>query len=94
MSQPLIYRPSGRLDATHCPEHEGAIRALLAAGQPNLTIDCAAVDFLSSAGLRLMLMAARELATRAGRLTLSNVRPNVYEILEISGVLTVITVAD
>ena len=45
-----------------------------------------------SAGLRLMLMAARELANRSGRLTLSHVRPNVHEILEISGVLTVLTV--
>ena len=93
MSDVLVYRPSGRFDATHCPEHEAAIRTLLAAGQPQLTIDCTDVDFLSSAGLRLMLMAARELANRSGRLTLSHVRANVYEILEISGVLSVLTVA-
>ena len=88
-----VVRLSGRLDGSNAPELERALQALLAAGTTRLLIDLGRLDFISSAGMRIVLMAGKGLRAQQGRLALSGVRGMVKEIFEVSGFLTLFEVA-
>ena len=89
-----VLRLSGRLDSASSPELERSLRDALAGGR--LVVDLSALDFISSAGLRVLLLAAKQLraATPPGRLVMAGVRGNVREVFEMSGFLTLFPVAD
>ena len=91
-----VIRLIGRLDSANSPELERALRELLDAGCTRLLLDFSALDYISSAGLRVVLLAAKALrGTRpAGRLALAGVRGMVREVFEMSGFLTLFPVAD
>jgi anti-anti-sigma factor len=55
-----------------------------AEGQDHVVLDLAAVDYVSSAGLRVFMLAARQAKAQQGYLALVEVQPLVQEILEIS----------
>ncbi|MCC6134095.1 MAG: STAS domain-containing protein [Candidatus Contendobacter sp.] len=78
-----ILKPVGRLDSLSCREFETRLLAALDDNQA-VAVDCAALDYISSAGLRVLLVAAKR--NRAGgRLALAELRDNVREVFEISG---------
>jgi anti-anti-sigma factor len=58
--------------------------ARCAAGQDHLVLDFAAVDYISSAGLRVLMLAAKQAKAQNGFLAVAAVQPLVQEILEIS----------
>ena len=55
-------------------------------------IDLAGVDYVSSAGLRVILLAGKRLKAGGGRLALAGLRDNVREVFEMSGFLTLFPV--
>ena len=91
-----VIRLIGRLDSANSPELERALRELLDAGCTRQLLDFSALDYISSAGLRVVLLAAKALrGTRpAGRLALAGVRGMVREVFEMSGFLALFPVAD
>ena len=80
--------PEGRLDFSAAGAFQQQLEAVLAGGGPApvaVIIDCAALDYVSSAGLRSFLLAARA-AQRAGiLLALAALQPAVREVFELSG---------
>ncbi|HVE49222.1 MAG TPA: STAS domain-containing protein [Casimicrobiaceae bacterium] len=72
---------SGRLDAAQSP----AAQAFLDAVQGTVTLDLSALDYISSAGLGVLLKTQKRLMASSGRLRLSGVRPHLRDIFVYSG---------
>ena len=83
---------SGRLDTTTAPELENQIRALLPDTNA-LVLDFAALDYISSAGLRVLLVAQKEMNKKKGQMSLVHVNPDVMEVLEMTGFADILTIA-
>ena len=86
--------PEGRLDFDAAPGFQESLERLLsAAGKPAaLIIDCAALEYVSSAGLRAVLLGARA-AQRAGvPFALCALQPAVREVFDLSGFSRIIAV--
>lgn len=91
-----VARLQGRLDSANSPELERGLRELTETGGARLLFDLSDLDYISSAGLRVLLLAAKKLraATPAGKLAMAGVHGNVREVFEMSGFLTLFPVAD
>ncbi|WP_428000755.1 STAS domain-containing protein [Acidovorax sp.] len=90
----LILRPRGRLDSSSSPELERLITEQLEAGTQRVVFDLAALDYISSAGLRVVLLAGKKLRASKGKLVLVGLRDMVREVFDMSGFLTLFAVTD
>jgi stage II sporulation protein AA (anti-sigma F factor antagonist) len=88
----LALAPFGRLDSNSSPELERRALAEIAAGAPRLVIDLERVDYISSAGLRALLVIAKKLKQPGSRLALCGMTPAVRQIFELAGFLSIFTV--
>ena len=73
----------GRLDTTTAPELEKELKASLD-GITELTFDLAALEYISSAGLRVLLSAQKTM-NRQGTMKLTHVNETIMEIFEVTG---------
>ncbi len=78
-----ILAPEGRLDSATAPEMESVIKELLP-GITDLTFDFEKLEYISSAGLRVLLSAQKAMDTK-GRMKVTGVNEAVMEIFEITG---------
>lgn len=72
---------AGRLDAAQCP----AAQAFLDRVQGSVTLDCTRLEYISSAGLGVLLKTQKRLMASAGRLRLSGVNRHLQDIFQYSG---------
>jgi len=80
-----LLEVEGRLDAMTAPALEARLRELIAAGCRLMVVDMAALQYVSSSGLRVLLLAQRRLQSVGGRLMLRAVPPNVWKVLCLAG---------
>lgn len=80
----------GRLDSNTAPTAEEQLQAALD-GVANVVLDFAALDFLSSAGLRTLLTLRKTLTARGGSLKIVGASDGVRQIFAISGLNSIIT---
>ena len=80
----------GRLDTTTAPELEKAINGEGEALK-NLVLDFSGVDYISSAGLRVLLSAQKKMNIQ-GSMELVNVSESVMDILEMTGFAEILTI--
>jgi anti-sigma B factor antagonist len=85
MTTSADYKPTGRLDAGTAAAHERSIQELLVGEVTSIAINLSEVDFLSSAGLRVLLVAAKAAQTKGGKVVLISPKPAVLEVIEASG---------
>ena len=81
----LILIVSGTIDAETAPQLQSAAEQHLAEGRSHLAIDLGDVNYVSSAGLRVLLLLLRAITKQSGQMSLINPHPNVREVLDISG---------
>lgn len=81
----LILRMSGRLDAVSSPTVERKVFDYINNGRYKLLLDFSGIDYLSSAGMRMLLSVTKKLKALSGKLVLFSVTLNVMDILKISG---------
>jgi anti-anti-sigma factor len=86
-----IVAISGSLDSTTSP---GAQKALdqVVAGAKKVALDFTQLDYISSAGLRVLLGAAKQLRGSGGKLGMFGLNQSVREVFEISGFSTILSV--
>jgi anti-anti-sigma factor len=84
----------GRLDADSAQEAEKTVSEALEGGSTKLLFDLGALDYLSSAGLRVLLSAAKEMRRRDGKIVLCALTQFVKEIFEVSGFEALIPIED
>ena len=80
----------GRLDTVTAPELEAELQASLE-GVTALTLDFEALEYISSAGLRVLLSAQKRMA-KEGEMKLIHVGETVMEILEVTGFSDILTI--
>lgn len=88
----LILGPVGRLDSNSSPALEKVIVEELAAGRQRLVFDLSGMDYISSAGLRVILLAGKKLRASQGKMVLVGMQDLVKEVFEMSGFLTLFAV--
>lgn len=81
---------SGRVDTLTAPELDKAIKEELGTSSA-LVIDLADLDYISSAGLRVLL-AAQKVMSRLGTMTIRNVKPAVMDVFEVTGFSSILTI--
>ena len=86
----LALAVSGRLDTTTAPQLDAAIRESLD-GVKELTLDFSALDYISSAGLRVLL-SAQKVMNKQGKMRLIGVQEAVMEVFEITGFADILTI--
>jgi len=87
MTAPLIYTPSHqRIDASNAGVAESDIQQLFAQSDSgHLLIDLSRVSYLSSAGLRVLLIAAKTAKLRGGKVAIAAPQAPVKDIIVMSG---------
>jgi anti-anti-sigma factor len=93
VSQALVIAPEGRVESASSGELERLVVSRIDAGETRLVLDLSGVDYISSAGLRVLLMAAKRLKEPRGRLVLCGMGPSVRTVLELAGFLPLFAVA-
>ena len=86
----LTIALTGRLDTTTAPELETAIKENIA-GITNLVMDFAGLEYLSSAGLRVILSAQKTM-NKQGEMVIRNVNETINEVFEITGFIDILTI--
>ena len=81
---------SGRLDTQTAPELENEIDASLA-GVKELIFDMTSLDYISSAGLRVILKAQKTMNAQ-GAMKLTGVNDSIMEVFDITGFLDILTI--
>ena len=86
----LIVKLEGRLDTTTSPQLEAELSASLE-GVTNLTLDLEKLDYLSSAGLRVIL-AAQKRMNKQGQMVVRHVNETIMEVFEVTGFVDILTI--
>jgi anti-sigma B factor antagonist len=86
----LTVKLEGRLDTTTSPDLEKSLQESLP-GVTELVMDFEKLDYISSAGLRVML-ATQKIMNRQGGMKLCRVKDVIMEILEVSGFTDILTI--
>ena len=86
----LKFILEGRLDTTTAPQLEEALNSALT-GVTTLKFDLEKLDYISSAGLRVLLSSQKTM-NKQGSMLISNVSPEVKEILDVTGFSDILTI--
>jgi len=87
-----VVEMEGNLDTNTSVDAQEHINALIDDGAVKLLVDFAEVDFVSSAGLRVLLATAKRLGGSGGSLRICGLNEAVNEVFEISGFSTILDV--
>jgi anti-anti-sigma factor len=82
----------GRLDGITSPAFSDRIGALINHPAPKLLADFAAVDLVTSAGLRAVLMILKRVNASGGAFALCDVQPSVREVFDMSGFTAMLSI--
>jgi anti-anti-sigma factor len=81
----LVVKVKGRIDAVTAPEFEKRLADLMAAGEKTILLNFAGLDYISSAGLRSILITAKQLKAKEGKLLFAELQSAVKDVFKISG---------
>ena len=88
--QSTTISPEGRIDTVTAPELEEAMSSV-PGDVASLTFDFAKVVYISSAGLRVLLVAQKSMIKAGASMSIAHVAPAVKEVLDITGFSTIFT---
>ena len=86
----VIVMPDDQLDTNTSPEAEKMLVEQIDAGETRIVIDFSKTDYMSSAGLRVILKTATLLQDKGGGFALCNGNEQIVEVLEISGFMEIV----
>lgn len=90
VNEAVLLALEGRLDTVSAPKLEQVIKEMLP-GLRSLTLDFEKLDYISSAGLRVLL-SAQKVMNKQGEMKLTNVNETVMEIFEVTGFTDILTI--
>ncbi len=85
-----VLSPEGRLDTTTAPELESVLKEVMP-GLTELTLDLDKLEYISSAGLRVLLSAQKAMNSQ-GSMTVTHVNETIQEIFEVTGFSDILTI--
>jgi anti-anti-sigma factor len=89
----VIARLGGRLDSSAAPDAEEGLLVALGGVPPRVAIDMTGLSYISSAGLRVLLVIAKKVQQQQGKVALFGLAPNVREVFTVSGFDTIFLIA-
>ena len=87
----LVMALEGRLDTSTAPELEAALDGTIA-GVEDLTLDCEKLEYISSAGLRVILAAQKQMNKQNSPMVVMNANETVMEVFELTGFTDILTI--
>ena len=90
----LVLLPVGRLDSANARAFEAIVMERVGAGEQRLVVDFSKLNFISSSGMRVLLLAAKQLHARQGVLVLCSMQDHIHEVFRISGFDQIIPIRD
>jgi anti-sigma B factor antagonist len=87
-----VLKLAGRLDSNTSPQLEKELIGRVNEGSAQLVVDFTSLDYISSAGLRVLLMAAKRSKQTSGKLALCCLKDHIREVFEISGFFGILTI--
>lgn len=87
----LVLTVSGSLDSHTSIKFENTLMPKVEAGELFVLIDGTDLNYISSAGLRVILKAVQKLSPKKGKMALSNLKSNVQEVFEIAGFMGIVS---
>ncbi len=85
IEQTVVLELKGRMDIIAAMQFEKTVGECLQRGEQKLVVNMAALDYISSAGLRSLLTSAKKIKAVQGKLHLCNVQGTVKEVFAMSG---------
>ena len=82
----------GRLDANTSDDIQAKLLKLIDKGEKLIAIDSAQLDYISSAGLRVILMALKKMKTVDGKLAVFALKDHIKEVFDISGFTSMLSI--
>ena len=86
----LTVAVTGRIDTTTAPQLEAELKTGVS-GITELIMDFAGVEYISSAGLRVLL-SAQKVMNRQGSMVIRNVNETVMDVFEVTGFVDILTI--
>lgn len=86
----LTVALEGRLDTTTSPQLETELRNSVN-GTTELVFDLDKLDYISSAGLRVLL-SAQKVMNKQGEMVITNVKPEIMEIFDVTGFVDILNI--
>ena len=90
----FVASVSGQINSANAAELERQLLEWVEEGERKWVLDMSGVEYISSAGLRVVLLLAKRLKQNSGHLVLCSLQPHVLEVFDISGFLSILDVAD
>ena len=81
----LVLTPVGRLDSGNVNTFEASVMQRIGDGERRLVVDFSRLEFVSSSGLRVLLLAAKALKAGEGTLVLCGMKPHIEDVFRITG---------
>jgi anti-anti-sigma factor len=82
-----ILRLAGRLDATTAPTFQEELLGILASSSGPVLLDFEQLEYISSAGLRVLILGVKKQRERDGVFALCGLQENVSDVLRVTGFL-------
>jgi anti-sigma B factor antagonist len=89
-----VLNISGRIDINNYSVFEEEVNRLFNEGETNIIINCSGLNYISSSGLRVFLVAQKRSIALNGNLYLCNMQPVIKEIFTISGFTSIFKIFD
>ena len=88
----LVLMPAGSLDSGNVHRFEKTVMRHVHDGERRMIVDFSRLNFVSSAGLRVFIIAARALEADNGRIVLCSMKHHVEDVFRVSGIYRVISI--
>ena len=88
----LFIALTGELDTLSSPDFEKELEPLLPEAD-SITIDFEKLEYISSAGLRVLL-SAQKVMNKQGSMVIRNVKPDIMEIFDVTGFVDILTIEE
>ncbi|MEM8551740.1 MAG: STAS domain-containing protein [Pseudomonadota bacterium] len=89
-----VIAPAGRIDSSTAAQFQETVIEAVEGGATRMVLDFSDVGYISSAGLRVVLLAGKRLKGGGGTLALCGMQPSIREVFEISGFIGLFEVRD
>jgi anti-anti-sigma factor len=87
-----IIKTGTRIDTMNAPQFEKDIEPALVEAGVDLEMDCEELNYMASSGLRIIQKTMRKVMTLKGKFKMTNVSPEIYKVLAMTGFTKFMTV--
>jgi len=92
-SEVLVLTLEGRLDAVSSKMFEDRVLEIIDGGEARFVIDLSRLDYVSSAGLRVFVLASKRLTAAGGKVVLCSLQESVKQVFDIVGFYSIFSIS-